>query len=415
MNRTQLTLALVVGLLVGGIAAFLYQRNNQSWRLASGTPGERLLPNFPLNDITHIRIQNASNALHLVKTDETWRVRERYDYPAAFSEISDFLRKIWELKPVQTTPVGPSQLARLELLNPAQGPTNGAGTLVEFKTKDGKDAGQLLLGKKHMRQSSGASPFGDDGWPDGRFLMTPGAKEAAIIRDPLSNIEPKPESWLGKDFFKVEKLKSVAVTHTNPAASWKLFREQENGEIKLADPQEGETLDTGKSSSAGWLLSSPSFVDVANPQATPAETGLDQPVTATLETFDGFTYTVKVGGKSGEDNHYLAFTVSANLAPERSAGPDEKPEDKERLDKEFKDKRSKLEDKLKLEKSFEKWTYITARWTVETLLKQRKDFLMDKAPETPAAASPSAEVPPTPPVTLPTGLETPDHDHEHPE
>ena len=391
MNRKQLTLILVVGLVVGGIAIFLYNRGNQSWRSSSSMGGERLLKDFPLNEVTQIRIQQGTNALHLVKTEDAWHVRERFDYPAAFSEIGDLLRKVWEMKPVQTMQVGASQLARLELLDPAKGGTNGAGTLVEFKAKE-KPAGQLLLGKKHMRQSADPSPMGGEGWPDGRYVMVPGASQAAVIRDPLSNIEPKPETWLSKEFFKVEKLKSISVTHTNADASWKLFREQENGEIKLADVREGEQLDSGKSSSAGWVLSSPSFVDVVSPQATAETTGLDKPVVATIETFEGFTYTVNIGAKSGEDNHHLAFKVTATLPKERTPGKDEKPEDKDRLDKEFKEKQSKLEEKLKQEKGYEKWTYLIARWTVETILKERKDLLVEKKAET-APEQPGLETP----------------------
>lgn len=404
MNRKQLLSLLVAGLVIGSAGIFLYNRANQSWRSSTQKTGDRVVKDFPLNDVAHIRIKQGASELNLVRTEEVWRVKERYDYPAAFNEIGDFLRKVWEMKAVQTVAVGQSQLGRLELLDPSKGSTNGAGTLVEFKSKDGKNLAQLILGKKHMHRGDDASPMGDSGWPDGRFLIVPGSSQAAIIRDALASIETKPDPWLSKDFFKVEKLKSVSVTHTNAAASWKLQREQENGEIKLADLKEGEQLDSGKSSSAGWLFSSASFVDVANPQAKPEETGLDHPITAAIETFDGFTYTVKVGGKSGEENHYMTVAVAANLAKERTPGKGEKPEDKDRLDKEFKEKLSKLEDKLKQEKAYEKSIYIAARWTVETLLKERKDLLMEKKAETPAAAPAATSADPKPldsPIELP--------------
>lgn len=389
MNRKQLTLLLIVGILVGGSGIFLYNRNNKSWQSGSARSGDRLLKEFPLNDITLVRIKNATNELNLVRVEESWRVKERYDYPAAFSEIGELLRKAWEMQPVQSMAVGPSQLGRLSLNDPTQGSTNSVGTLVEFKNKDGKVAGQLLLGKKHMRSGGGEpSPFGggDEGWPDGRFVMVPGASQVAVIKDPLASVEPKPETWLNKDFFKIEKLKSVTLTHTNAASSWKLSREMENGEIKMADLKEGEQLDAGKSSSIGWIFSSASFADVADPKTPPSATGLDNPVTAVIETFDGFTYTVKIGAKSGEENHYFAFTVTANLPKERTPGKDEKPEDKDRLDKEFKEKLAQSEEKLKQEKAYEKWTYLIARWSVESLLKERKELLVDKKAEAAAAA-----------------------------
>ena len=75
------------------------------------------------------------------------------------------------------------------------------------------------------------------------------------------------------------------------------------------------------------------------------------------------------------------MTVAGNFPKERTPGKDEKKEDKEKLDKEFADKRKQLEEKLKTEKQFEKWTYLVSNFTVDNLLKQRKDFLAEKKEE----------------------------------
>jgi len=48
----------------------------------------------------------------------------------------------------------------------------------------------------------------------------------AVVSEPFSSVEPKPEEWLNKDFFKVEKLKSISVTTTNATNNWKLSRGQ---------------------------------------------------------------------------------------------------------------------------------------------------------------------------------------------
>ena len=75
------------------------------------------------------------------------------------------------------------------------------------------------------------------------------------------------------------------------------------------------------------------------------------------------------------------MSVSANLPKERTPGKDEKPEDKDKLDKEFAAKQKPLEEKLKNEKAFEKWTYVVPKYTIENLLKDRKDFLAEKKEE----------------------------------
>ncbi|MBI4327936.1 MAG: hypothetical protein HY674_22120, partial [Chloroflexi bacterium] len=127
--------------------------------------------------------------------------------------------------------------------------------------------------------------------------------------------------------------------------------------------------------------SSPSFSDVISPEAKSEETGLDTPLIAQLETFEDFVYTVKIGKKTGDDNYHLKMSVTANIPKERTPGKDEKPEDKEKLDKEFKDKVQRLEEKLKQEKTYEKWTYLVGKWTVDPVLKERKDFLAEKKEE----------------------------------
>jgi hypothetical protein len=122
--------------------------------------------------------------------------------------------------------------------------------------------------------------------------------------------------------------------------------------------------------------------------AKPEQTGLDKSTTIALETFDGFNYTVKVGAKTNDD-YYLTVAVTANLPKERTPGKDEKPADKDKLDKEFKEQQKKLEDKVAQEKGFEKWTYLVSGWTVDSLLKERSQLLVEKKDEAKKDASKS--------------------------
>jgi hypothetical protein len=391
MNRKQLTLILVLGVVLGGIAWTIARRNVASYQSSGANLGQKVLPNFPLNDVAQILLREGTNEVKLVRQEDLWIVSERQGYPANFTEVADLLRKMWELKAVQTEEIGPSQYGRLQLLDPGTG-TNGA-TLVDFKDASGKVVASVLLGKKHLKKAEAASQFGGaEGWPDGRWLRVQGGgKQVALVSEVFSEAEAKPERWLNKDFLKVEKLKSVAVTHTNATNSWKIYRDAENGELKLADAQGEEKLDAGKSSSVGSALAYPNFTDVAPADTKPETLGLDTPVEARLETFDGFRYDVKIGRKPGEEKYALKLGVMADLPKERVAGKEEKPEDKEKLDKEFKEKTSKLEEKLKLEKACEKWIYLVDKYTIDALLKERKDLLADKKDEKKdAAAAPAA-------------------------
>ncbi len=120
-------------------------------------------------------------------------------------------------------------------------------------------------------------------------------------------------------------------------------------------------------------------MDVAA-KTKPDELGLNKPNVVTIDTFDNFNYMIKVGQKTN-DNFPLTMTVAAQISKERAPGKDEKPEDKDKLDKEFKEKQKKLEEKLAQEKGFENWIYLVSTWTVDALLKERSHLLVEKKEE----------------------------------
>ncbi|MEI7729000.1 MAG: DUF4340 domain-containing protein [Verrucomicrobiota bacterium] len=381
MNKKQLLLIILAGAILGAAGLVMYKKEQNSWN-QTARPREKLITDFPLNDVAKITVKGGSGELNLVKQDDLWCVQEREGFAANYSDIKEFLQKMWELKGGQPVEVSQSQLSRLELLPPGKGAS--AGTQVEFKDKSGKLLHTLLLGKKHMKKSPGGmGGMGGGEWPDGRYVMVNGeTASVSLLTEAFSNLEPKPEQWLSKDLIKVEKVKAITLVSTNATNSWKVTRETEAGEWKLADAGKDEQIDSVKVSSASTALSSASLTDVVAATTKAETTGLDKPTVITLETFDGFTYVLKFGNKTSDDNgYYTSFTVAANLPKERTPGKDEKKEDKDRLDKEFKDNLKKSEEKLQKEKSLEKWNYVVAKWTVESLFKPRPEMLAPKKEE----------------------------------
>ncbi len=404
MNRKQLLILLVLVAALGAAGLYLYRGNESSWKGGTRAAGQKLLGELPVNDVARIVIKGGTNELHLVKKDNLWRVQQRGDYPANYSEISGFLLKAADLKVVQSEEIGQSMLGRYKLLPP--GPATNTAVLVELFDQNGKIIKSLLLGKTHMRKSEGRpSPMGEmgesEGWPDGRYVMVgAGPKTVAIISDPLSNLEAKPDQWLNKDFFKVEKIRTIALAFPVATNSWKITRDTESAsDWKLGEAKPAEQLDSSKTSSFSSALNSPSFSDVLPADAKPAEAGLDKPTVATIETFDNFTYTLKVGQKLN-DNFPVALTVTAQIPKERVAGKDEKPEDKTRLDKEFKDKQQKQHDKLDQEKSYEKRVYLVSSWTLDSLLKERSQLLAEKKDESKKDGKPEASNADEPPALI---------------
>lgn len=386
MNRKQFLILLVLVAVIGGAGLLVNKQRQGDWQQSSTGGGQKLAGALDVNAVATVTIKSSAGELNLTKSGETWVVKERGDYAANFSNIADLIRKFADVKAVQSEQVGASQYARLELQAPGDG--EGKGTLVELKGKDGKALKAVVLGKKQTKKSEGG-PFGGGDFPVGRWVRDTASKDTVIVTsEQFADAEPKPENWLDKDFLKVEKLKSIAVTYaTNAAVGWKATRETEGAEWKLADVKAGENVDTNKLSALGSPLSSPSFSDVvANPQAD--KLGLDKPATLVLETFDGFTYTAKAGTASG-DNYPFQISVAANFPKARTPAKDEKPEDKEKLDKEFAEGQKKLGEKFAADQKFAKWTFLVTKYTLDSVLKSRTDLMVEKKDE-PKPAEPKA-------------------------
>lgn len=360
MNRKQLILLLAVLAVLGGAGWVLLQRNKQSWTAPKAKLGDKVLPNFRYNDVASVRIQAENAELNIVYTNGLWRLPERNNYPANIHLLSDLLIKMRDLKVVQAETVAPSQLGRVNLAEPGHGAISG--TLLEFKDAQGKTLDSLLVGKKHLREQNASNPFGNRGLFDGCYILARNnPTEVILVSDELSTTMPSPAIWLSKDFIKAEKVKSISLAATNPADSWKLSRETESIYWTLADARPGEIVDTNFATVTARMLPYLSFVDVLPANNAPEQCGLDHPQVVTIETFDHFTYTLKIGAKT-QDYYFLTVAVAADLTPEQKSD-------------------SKVQEKLKLEQSLAPWIYVANSATLEALLRDRARILVNKKDE----------------------------------
>ncbi|MEI6351504.1 MAG: DUF4340 domain-containing protein [Verrucomicrobiota bacterium] len=401
MNRNQLILLLVLVLVVGGLGLAVYKKNDATWQAgANSSAGGKVLGDFALNDVARVVIKTGDSELALAKKNDTWVVAQRGDYPADFSQVGNLIQDLWQLKTVQEVKIGPSQLSKLELVTPAKGAAD-TGTLVELQGADSKPVATLLLGKRFMKKMDQYP--GEGGFAAGRYVMpVNGSNRVSLVSETLNQADPKPEQWLDKSFFRIDRIASVAINSgTN---QWKLSRENDSAtDWKLADAKADEKVDSAKVPSFTSTLGSPAFNDVRPGVIDPQK---PEPLdgSLTVQTFDGFTYLLKLGKAEG-DNLPLAVTVTADLPKERVAGKDEKPEDKKKLDDEFAAKNKALAEKLAKEKAFETRVYLVSKSGFDPLLKSRADLLVEKKPEPTPSPSPSPA--PTPVASTPISVTTP--------
>jgi len=368
MNRKQFALVLLAFAILGGAGLILVNRHKQLWTAREPGMGDTVLPSFRFNDVAAIHIQGA-DGFNLVRSEGTWRVRERGDYPANYEQIKQVLLKARDLKVVRSEIIGPSQLGRVGLDEPGKGADSG--TLVQFKDARGEVLDSLLLGKMHLRPQSGSDPFRLRGLFDGRYVLSPkNAGNVLLISDALACIPPEPGSWLARDFFHIEKVKSITLVSTNGSNVWTLSRETGSWPWSLSDAAPGELLDANVASEIAEALGFLNFVDVI---AT--KIALQHPMTVFIETFDHFFYTLQAGAKQPDENYLLTAAVRAAIPAERLAATDESPENKKKLDQEFQNQTKQLQDKLAREKALTQRVYICEPAMLDLILRDRSHLL----------------------------------------
>ncbi len=374
MNRKAFLILIALLVILGGVGLALRWQDVGTWGGGDTKIGSKLFAKLSINDVTQIRLVDGKGVATLELKGQRWVVKERRDYHANYADISELLTvKLPDLKVVQTENVGPTLLPRLNLVQPAVNANKDAtkdskeaentGTLLELSDKSGKGVASLLLGKKVIKIEDSPLPIKQEK-PVGRYVLYPGNPTVLVVSDGLVSAEAKPERWLAKDFFKADRMKSLASTGAGPP--WKIARSEEFESWKFADG--AGQLDAGVVVAAVKALGGLTFADVA-PEVKPES--FDKPRTFAAETFDNLTYTIRIAKKPDGDDYYLSFSVSGEPPRTRTPEKGEKPADKEKYDKYFTEDLKRLDERLKIEKSLAGWTYVVSGKTLEPLLKER--------------------------------------------
>lgn len=369
MSRKQFFYLVIALVVLGGIGLALFWQDIGAYRASGAKIGARLLPGLKIAEVAEVRLQDAKDRVTLARREQDWIVQERGGYPASIQEISDLLIKLVELKVTQSEHVGASLLPRVELGEPGKG--EGAGTVIEFRDAAGRQLARLIIGKKVLKKDPlNPLPAAKDGVPAGRYVLPPNAKDTVVVvSDPLSAVAANPGRWLSKDFFKAERIRTLAVGPEGAAPYWKIARAEEWGQWQFA--ASGGNLDPGAAVSASNRLGSLAFVDVA---ADPKAEATDRPVVAVAETFDSLVYRLELARRKKGEDYLVSFTVAGEPPKSRVPEKGEKKEDKERRDKDFAENRKKLEERIAAEKALGKWTYVISRRELEPLLRTRSEM-----------------------------------------
>ena len=376
MNRKQFLILMLALVVLGGAGLALFWQDIAAYRSAGAKIGARLLPDFKVSEVAQVHLRDAAHEATLAHKENRWVVEQRAGYPANYAEISDMLIKLVELKVVQSETIGASLLPRVGLAppdKPAQGEGKASdkpaekdtiGTLIEMKSAAGKAVAAVTLGKVVLKKDPGNPlPNAQNGVPAGRYVQVAGAQNVAVVSDPLNKIEADPAHWLDKTFFKADRVKTLTVTVAGAGAGWKITRDEEWGQWRpLAG---GGRLDASSAVGAVNALNNLAFTDVA---LKPESEAGEKTVNVTAETFDRLVYTFKITERK-TGGYFLHGNVEGEPPQQRTPEKDEKPQDKERRDKEYAETLKKLNERIARERALAKWTYVVEAKTVEPFFK----------------------------------------------
>jgi hypothetical protein len=352
--NARVAAVLVVLLAVLGGGALLVQQQERARRPAAAEAlGQPVLRGLQAADIASLVIREPGATLTLQRRDASWAVAERAGFPADLEQVRQLVLAVLGLKVGSSEPIGDQDRARLGL--------DGKGTQLEFRGADGKALATLVVGRKYFKRE----PDNPDRAPgDGRFVMLPESPgSVVVVADPLPLATAQSAPWIAKTGFGAEKVRGMEVDFAG-GGKWRVERPSVEGEWKLTPLYAGEKLEVIRANSATYSLNRVEIADVAAPGVRAEVTGLDKPTTVVASTFDGLTYTLKLGKLRGDD-YYATLWISGEP---RATGVDAA------------ERAKSIAARLPAEKALAGHVLLIARSKFEDVLKKRAELLENKAP-----------------------------------
>jgi hypothetical protein len=396
MSKKSVIILWIIALVLGISVTTLKLRAPVSGKAnTERSRGQTLLESFPADQVASIQLKGYEKSVTLTKKESGWVVAERGDYPANVSSINNLLRTIEKVKVNNAIEAGPTYGKRFGIDLTATSDEKH-GTQIIFTNASNENIATLFLGK----DSDGG----------GRFIQNATDTSGIYVTsESFPTATASAKDWLDTTFFNIEKIKSISISTAGKADAidWKLSRADENAEFTLEGAKPNETLDTAITAPLKTILAGANFQDVASgTDVATIEKAADRRV-ATIETIDGFTYTITLVAKPAvkvpdalanpdeappvaeEESYHLSVKIAANFPKERVKAADEKPEDAKSKDEEFQATQKTLQEKLQKEQALQTRVYEVAKYTVDALLKGRAELLSKPADAAAANTQPS--------------------------
>lgn len=414
-SRTVIILWIIALALGITTSVVKFGSNDENTTHTKLSPGQKLLEDLPIREITSVTLTQGKKTTHLKKdSTQGWSVTERNNYPINYANLRNLLGSLAELEVTQGYPTGSEHLGRFGLAEESEKKSEQA-LRVTMTNKDGNTVADVFLGK-----FSGTSHVG------GRFIRIASDNSGVYaVSETFPGITATAKDWLNQDFLKIDQIKTISLSApADPEFKpWKLIRHPKtdgspnpNGQLTLDGMTNKEVMQLTSTNPLRNLFSYSGFQDVLSKKQA-ANTANPNPKLkrrATITTYDGLTYTLdfrpqknKPKNPDADDrlppvqpSYLLTITVTADIPEKRTPVANETPEETKARDTAFATQQKSLKEKLTAAQALTGHIYQISQSTISPLQKKRSDFVKSKTNS--SALTPPVREPATPPTDLPT-------------
>lgn len=337
------------------------------YALRSETParkseiGSRFLETEDINRVSRIELDSGNLRVELARKEKGWVVENRWDYPANFERIADFLRKLDSLRVAEIIPGGTEILSDVGLSREG---TNVA-LAVRLYAEDGRLTDEFFFGNP---RASTAIPPGFH-IPDSRYMKRTHAP-VMLVEPFLPDIQRRPSDWIRHTILDIRPADIQRMT-AHPAGAEAYAIERVGGSytglLGLAEnPINAAGADT-------WFraLQGLSARDVADPSIPRSQLGCGAKGHAEALLTNGVLVRVEVGDEvePGETRYaWFAFEYAGPESVDSSSGAVEQA-------------RAEVE---RLTREIGPWTFVVEESRVSKLLFLREQLISAESPAEPS-------------------------------
>jgi hypothetical protein len=289
-------------------------------------------------------------------------VENRFHYPADFSKIADFVRKLKQAKIGRQFQSSEATLERLSLKSPddKNAGKSGKGTKILLMDESEKLLASLLLGKP--RESGAERSF-----PDGHYVTLDNDPKIYLIDTHFAQLQKEPSAWLDKALLKVEtnEIKKISsLSADGEKIHYTFVRKEKGNDLEPSALPANKKVDKSALNRLARSLSSLSMEDVIDPSDHSISTDLKQSDKLEYHMFNGIIYRIYPATACPEDGQcYLKVEVDYQkpTAEKKPAADDKKASSDEKNSPEKTPEEIDLETK-QLNKRLSPWTYVISKW-----------------------------------------------------